>query len=78
MLAAQDAGAPRDPQRALSYWRRACERANAQACAFLGVMYEDGPDGLLRDADKSLEAMNRACNLGHPRACEWVKAHPDE
>jgi TPR repeat protein len=77
MLAAQDAGAPRDSQGAFNHWRRACARADARACAFVGIIYEDGPDGLARDADKSLEAMRRACGLGDERACEWVKLHPE-
>ncbi|MDP9002732.1 MAG: sel1 repeat family protein, partial [Myxococcota bacterium] len=76
MLAAQDSGAPRDSGRALSYWRTACERRDARACAFVGIVYEDGPDGWVRDAEKSLEAMNRACSLGDVRACGWVTAHP--
>ena len=76
MLVRQDAGAPRDAQQALAYWKRACAVASARACAFVGVIYEDGPDGLSRDADKSLEAMNRACSLGDEHACEWMKAHP--
>jgi TPR repeat protein len=76
MLARQDAGAPRDPEHALTYWQRACTHADARACAFLGVIYEDGPDGVSRDAEKSLQAMNRACSMGDERGCEWVKAHP--
>ena len=75
MLAAQDAGAPRDPEGALVYWRRACGRRDARACAYVGIIYEDGPDGLARDADKSLEAMRQACRLGEGRACEWMKDH---
>jgi TPR repeat protein len=75
MLAAEDAGAPRDPQRALAYWRRACAAADPRACAFVGVIYEDGPDDLTRDTDKSLDAMNRGCRLGNAYACEWVKEH---
>jgi TPR repeat protein len=77
MLAAQDAGVPRDPDRALAHWRRACDRGrDAKACAFVGVIYEDGPDGLARDEAKSLQAMNRACELGDKRACEWIDRHP--
>jgi uncharacterized protein len=76
MLAAQDGGAPRDPQRALAYWRRGCALADARACAFVGVIYVDGPDGRARDAAKSQDAMNRACRLGAERACEWLKEHP--
>ena len=76
MLSAQDAGAPRDSQQALVYWGRACTRGVAKACAYVGIIYEDGPDGLTRYGDKSLEAMKRACGLGDDRACEWVKEHP--
>jgi uncharacterized protein len=77
LLAAQDAGAPRDPDRALEHWRHACEQGRARACAFVGVMYEDGPDGVARDEEKSMQAMSRACDLGDTRACDWVKSHPD-
>jgi uncharacterized protein len=78
LLAAEDAGAPRDPDHALEHWTRACERGrDARACSFVGVMYEDGPDGLARDEAKSLQAMARACDLGNSRACDWVKSHPD-
>jgi TPR repeat protein len=80
MLAAEDAGSPRDPDVALARWRRACEPPgrDARACAFMGVMYEDGPDGVSRDEARSQQAMSRACDLGETRACEWVKSHPDE
>jgi TPR repeat protein len=77
MLSAQDAGTPRDPERALAAWQSACSRRDAHACAFVGVVYEDGPDGLARDSAKSLDAMTRACSLGYERACEWVKTHPN-
>ena len=79
LLAAQDAGAPRDPGRALEHWRHACEHGRiARACAFVGVMYEDGPDGVSRDEEKSMRAMARACDLGDTRACEWIESHPDD
>jgi TPR repeat protein len=78
MLAAQDAGAPRDRARAFAQWRRACEARDARACAFVGVMYEDGPDGVTRDAAKSQEAMKRACDLGSRRACDWIKGRPGD
>ncbi len=79
LLAAEDAGAPREPTSALAHWRSACERGrNARACAFVGVMYEDGPNGVARDEAKSLQAMSRACDLGESRACDWVKSHSDD
>jgi hypothetical protein len=79
MLAAQDAGAPRDPTLALAHFGRACEKgANAKACAFVGLLYEDGPDGKARDEAKSAQAMSRACKLGERRACEWMKFHLED
>jgi TPR repeat protein len=79
LLAAEDAGAPREPMHALAHWLRACERGrDARACAFVGIMYEDGPDGVARDEVKSLQAMARACELGNNRACDWVKGHSED
>jgi len=78
MLAAQDSGAPGDPQRALPYWIRRCAAREARACAFVGIIYEDGPDGLARDEAKSQQAMVTACKLGERHACEWAKGHPDD
>jgi TPR repeat protein len=73
LMAAEDAGAPREPQRSLAYWRRACEARDGRACAFVGLMFEDGPDGYARDEAKSLQAMSRACELGLRVGCEWVQ-----
>ena len=75
MLAAKDAGVPRDSEGALHYWQRACAQRDARACAYVGILYEDGPDGYARDLDKSLEAMEKACGFGDKRACEWTKDH---
>jgi TPR repeat protein len=66
---------PDDPARALSAWQRACEASDARACAFVGLMFLDGPDGVSRDESRSMEAMNRACELGNQRACEWTSSH---
>jgi uncharacterized protein len=79
MLAAVDAGAPRDPVGALAHWRRGCDRdRSAQSCAFVGLLYEDGPDGMARDEAKSHTAMSRACELGDRRACEWLKSRAED
>jgi TPR repeat protein len=75
MRVAVDSGAPSDPAGSLAHWQRGCDRdRNAQSCAFLGLLYEDGPDGMARDEAKSDEAMAQACKLGERRACEWLKA----
>jgi uncharacterized protein len=73
MLAAEDAGAPRDPPRSLAHWVRRCAAGEGRACAFAGLIYDDGPDGLTRDATRSHEAMTRACALAEPHACQWTK-----
>jgi uncharacterized protein len=79
MRVAVDAGAPDDPVGALAHWQRGCDRdRNAQSCAFVGLLYEDGPDGLARDEAKSDEAMTQACKLGERRACEWLKARVEQ
>jgi TPR repeat protein len=78
MLVVEDAGAPREPTRALPYWVKRCAVGEARACAFVGIIYEDGPDGLSRDEAKSQQAMSRACKLGEPHACQWAKGHSDD
>jgi TPR repeat protein len=79
MLVAVEAGAPSDPAGALAHWQGECDRGrNAQSCAFVGLLYEDGPDGRARDEAKSDAAMSRACKLGDRRACEWLKARVEE
>jgi TPR repeat protein len=74
LMAAEDAGAPRDPQRSLEHWRLACDARDARACAFVGIIYEDGPDGYARDEVKSMQAMGRACTLGLRAGCDWVQS----
>jgi TPR repeat protein len=61
-------------------WQKRCESSQdhnqaATACAFVGLLYEDGPDGGARDEVKSLEAMEKACKLGNAYGCEWTKFH---
>ncbi|MGH7440709.1 MAG: hypothetical protein ACRENE_33875, partial [Polyangiaceae bacterium] len=60
-------------------WVRACEKdRDARACAFVGLIYDDGPDGFARDEARSQAAMSRACELGEPQACDWVRMHSDD
>jgi TPR repeat protein len=61
-----------DSHGGLEAWQRACDRGDARACTFVGIVYEDGPDGYHRDKDRSLRAMGRACKLGDRRGCAWV------
>jgi len=75
LLTAEEAGAPRDPQRAVDHWQRACDARDARACAFIGLLFEDGPDGYARDEDRSHRAMSRACDLGNRDGCAWMQSH---
>lgn len=74
MAAVDSPATPAEAWRALERWQRACDGRNARACTFVGILYEDGPDGEARDEGRSLAAMKRACDLGEPRGCEWVRS----
>ena len=58
-----------DSHGGLDSWQRACDRGDARACTFVGIVYEDGPDGFHRDKERSLRALERACKLGDRRGC---------
>jgi hypothetical protein len=77
MMDAPQRGAPIDPNAALDRWTTECGKGDATACSFIGVLWEDGPDGEARDEQKSQAAMNRACALGSRLACEWVNGRDD-
>ncbi len=74
MAAVESPATPAEAQRALERWQRACNARSARACAFVGILYEDGPDGLARDEERNMAAMKRACELGEPRGCAWVRS----
>jgi TPR repeat protein len=79
LLALEGGRGSRDAAGSLERWTRACDRGKeGRACAFVGLLYDDGPDGLTRDEAKSLAAMARGCDLGEPRACDWVRVHTDD
>jgi TPR repeat protein len=74
MSAIESPATPAQAQRALERWEHGCAARDARACAFVGLVYEDGPDGLARDQKKSLAAMTRGCTLGDRLACEWQRS----
>lgn len=76
MSAVESPATPAEAQRALEKWQRACDARSARACAFVGILYEDGPDGYARDEERSMKAMARACELGEKLACKWMRARP--
>jgi TPR repeat protein len=76
MSAVESPGTPAEAQRSLEKWQRACDARSARACAFVGLLYEDGPDGYARDEERSIRAMTRACELGEKLACTYVRTRP--
>jgi len=76
MSAVESPATPVEARRALERWQRACDARSAKACTFVGILYEDGFDGLARDEDRSVAAMKRACDLGDKRGCRWVESRP--
>jgi TPR repeat protein len=73
-ITATTARRPGDAAHALAGWQRACEGGDGRACAFAGVLYQDGAEGVPRDKGKATEAMNRGCELGNRRACDWTSS----
>jgi uncharacterized protein len=79
MLAEYRGGVPHAPEKAVARWRSACEAssasvANMRACAYYGVMVEDGK-GVARDSARATQLMTRACAVHYKPACDWVKEH---
>ncbi len=77
MAAVESPATPAEALRALARWQRACDghtAGSARACIFVGLLYEDGPDGFARDEALSLKAFKRACDLGEARGCAWVQS----
>lgn len=73
MIAIGSPQTPEDGRRWLDRWERACTAGSGRACAFVGLLYEDGPDGYARDERRSRTGMERGCKLGEPLACEWLR-----
>jgi TPR repeat protein len=74
MLAAYRSGVPHAPEQAAARWRSACESpaksADRRACAFYGVLFEDGK-GVAHDSDRATSLMKVACEGHYKPACEW-------
>gem|GEM_PF-1979203 len=79
LMDAETRGVPREGDAALRYWQRRCDDAkDARACAFVSLLYLDGPDGFARDEAKSAQMLSLACRRGYARACEWESEGDDE
>jgi len=59
---------PVDANASLAYGQRACANGDGQACAALGLRYEDGL-GTADDDAKALELFDHACELGAANGC---------
>jgi TPR repeat protein len=79
MLAAYRGGVPHAPDKAVARWKSECEAptvtvVSMRACAFYGVMFEDGK-GVPRDSARATGLMRRACDAKYKPACDWVAEH---
>jgi len=76
MLGAYRGGVPHAPDKAVAHWQPACEAKtpNPRACAFFGVMIEDGK-GVARDSARATSLMKIACDGKYKPGCDWVREH---
>ncbi len=51
--------------------QRACDKGNAEACYELGIMWGNGTDGPISQA-QAVHWVKHACDLGHGPACEFL------
>jgi TPR repeat protein len=58
-----------DLSRAVTLYRRACDRGDAKSCYTAGQMYREGV-GVAADLQLSSEYMERACRAGYKPACQ--------
>jgi TPR repeat protein len=47
----------------------ACDFGDARSCIALGVMYQNGSDGLQASSERAADLYQRACDLGDVRGC---------
>ncbi len=57
-----------DAQNALSYYEKACNFGDGEACQHAADCYEDGRLGA-RDTAKTIKLTKRGCDLGNDRSC---------
>jgi len=58
--------------KALEYLGKACDKADAKACALIASIYLKG-DGILKNKIKSLAFSDRACRFGDKDSCSNKK-----
>ncbi len=62
-------GRAKDPARAASFFKKACDGGNAVACFNLGASYSNG-EGVTRDQSRALSLFQKACDAGYTVACD--------
>jgi hypothetical protein len=67
----EDRGLAPDARLALSLTSRGCEKGEAEACAFAGVLLSTGAAGVTKDTSRGAKYLSRACAAGIGSACNW-------
>lgn len=62
---------PKNSQKALEFWQKACSLGNAEACDNAGIMYDKG-DGVSQDYVKAHNLYKKGCDLGSGYTCDNV------
>ena len=70
-------GVPKDPKKAVYWWRKAAEQGHAKAQYYLGVCYENG-EGVPKDPDMALVYYFSAAEQGYDEAKEVLKGRRGE
>lgn len=65
-------GVPEDKPTSLAFIEKACKGGVDRACAFLGVVYQQG-HGVEEDMAKARTNFEQACRLGHSVSCGFVE-----
>ena len=60
---------PKDIERAIECFSKACEGNFANGCFNLSILYLTGHDGVAKDMGKALEYSVKSCKLGHSWGC---------
>jgi uncharacterized protein len=65
-------GLPRDPTRAATYFKQACDGDNGSGCSNLGFQTLKGI-GVPKDKARGLDLLRRGCAAGYDWGCEQLK-----
>ena len=69
LYSSKDLGGQEEYEKALQYYKEACDLGNPKSCGSLGTFYEKGNGGVEQDYAKAFGLYESACNQGEARSC---------